>query len=174
MADDVLDHHDGVVHQNADGEDQRKQRDAVQRVAEEIENRQRQRQRDGNGQQHNAGFAPAERQRNQQRDRKGGDQQVLEQFVGLILGGLAVVAGDGDVQVWGDRYPRSSFTSWQQLFGDHGGVRAFALGKGDRHRRSIRLRQLPALRAALTVREQNVVLALRRDRPQIFATTSRR
>ena len=38
---DVLHHHDGVVHQDADGEDQRKQRDPVQRVAVEVKNGQR-------------------------------------------------------------------------------------------------------------------------------------
>ena len=37
MPHDVLHHHDGVVHQDADGEDQRKQRDPVECVAVEIE-----------------------------------------------------------------------------------------------------------------------------------------
>ena len=40
MAHDVLDHHDGVVDQDADGEDQREQCDPVQRVAIQIKNRQ--------------------------------------------------------------------------------------------------------------------------------------
>ena len=62
-----------------------------------MNKRERQRYRDGD--QHHARFAPAERERDQQRDRKRGQQQVLQQFVGFLLGGLAIVARDGDVQV---------------------------------------------------------------------------
>jgi hypothetical protein len=36
VAVDVLHHHDGVVHQDADGEDEREQRDPVQGVAEQV------------------------------------------------------------------------------------------------------------------------------------------
>ena len=57
VAHDVLHHHDRVVHQDADGEDQREQRDAVQRVAVEIEDGERERQRDGDRDEHDAGFA---------------------------------------------------------------------------------------------------------------------
>ena len=51
MPDDVFHHHDGVIHQDADGEDQREERDAVQREAVEVEDQQRERQRgrDGDG-----------------------------------------------------------------------------------------------------------------------------
>ena len=62
VADDVLDHHDGVVHQDADGEDQREERDAVEREAVEVEHQQRQRERRGNGDADDARFAPAERE----------------------------------------------------------------------------------------------------------------
>jgi hypothetical protein len=37
MADDVLDHHDGVVNQDANGEDQRETGHPVQRVAIQVE-----------------------------------------------------------------------------------------------------------------------------------------
>ena len=36
VAVDVLHHHDRVVHQDADGEDEREQRDAVERVAQRV------------------------------------------------------------------------------------------------------------------------------------------
>ena len=58
MADDVFNDDDGVIHQNADGKNQRKQRDAVERESVEIKNEQRQRERCGNRQQHDDGFAP--------------------------------------------------------------------------------------------------------------------
>ncbi len=77
----VLDNHDCVIDEYANGENERKQRDAVQRVAVEIENNQRERQRHRHGQQDNARLTPSQRQRHQQRHRKGGEEQVLEQFV---------------------------------------------------------------------------------------------
>ena len=52
VADDVLDDDDGVVHQDADGEDQGKESDAVERVAVEVEHEQREGQRAGDGDAH--------------------------------------------------------------------------------------------------------------------------
>ncbi len=100
----VLDHHDGVVHQNADRKDQREERDAVDGVAEKIKHRHGKRQRDRNGQQHHARLAPSQKERDQNGDRKRGQQQVLEQFVGFGLGGFAVVARGGHGHVAGNRH----------------------------------------------------------------------
>ena len=52
VPDDVLDDDDRVVDQDADREDEREERDPVERVAVEVEDEQRERQRDGNGGQH--------------------------------------------------------------------------------------------------------------------------
>ena len=49
---DVLHHHNGVVHQDADGEDQREEGDAVERVAIDEVDEQGQRQGDRHGSQH--------------------------------------------------------------------------------------------------------------------------
>ena len=65
----VLDHHDGVIHENADGEDQGKQRDAVDGVTQEIEHRHGKRERDRNGQQHHARFAPSQKECDEKSDR---------------------------------------------------------------------------------------------------------
>ena len=81
MAHHILDDHDCVIHEYANRKNERKQRDAVKRVPVEIENNQRERQRYRHGQQDNARLTPSQRQRNQQRHRKGGEEQVLEQFV---------------------------------------------------------------------------------------------
>ena len=59
---DVLDDHDGVVHEDADAEDEREERDAVQREAVEIEDQQREREGGRNGHRDDAGLAPAERE----------------------------------------------------------------------------------------------------------------
>ena len=160
MAHDVFHHHDGVVHQNADGKDQREQRHPVQRVAEEVEDEQRERQGHRNRDQHHAGFAPAQRQRDQQRDRKRRDEQVLQQFVGLVLRGLAIVAGDGDVQVGRQQISAQLFDFLLGLFGDDGRVRALALGQRDGHRRILAAHGV--IRRSGGVGVQNVILRLRR------------
>ena len=94
VADDVLHHDDRIVHQDADGEDQREERDAVQGVAIEIEHEERERERDRNRDQHDGRLAPAEGQPDQRRDREDGEQHVPQQFVALVGGGLTIVTGD--------------------------------------------------------------------------------
>ncbi len=65
VADDVLDHDNGVVHQDADGEDQGEERDAVERIAMEVEHQQRQGQRAGNGNADDDRLAPAQGQQDE-------------------------------------------------------------------------------------------------------------
>ncbi len=100
----VLDHDDGVVHKNADGEDQGEERNAVDGVAQEIKHRHGERQRDRNGQQHHARLAPAQEERHQQGHRQRGQQQVLQQFIRLVFGRLSVIprSGHGHVVGHGD------------------------------------------------------------------------
>ena len=89
MADDVFHHDDRVVHEDADGEDQREERDAVQREAVEIKHQQRQCERRGNRQQHDERLAPAERQQDQERHAHDRKQHVPEQLVGFFLRGAS-------------------------------------------------------------------------------------
>lgn len=49
MADYVFDDDDGVVHEDADGEDQREERDAVERVTVEVKYEEREREGRGDG-----------------------------------------------------------------------------------------------------------------------------
>jgi hypothetical protein len=92
VADDVLHHDDRVVHQDADGEDQREERDAVERVAVEVEDQQREAERHGDGQQHDERLAPAEEEQDEQRDAEDREAHVQQQLVGFLAGGGAVVA----------------------------------------------------------------------------------
>ena len=96
VAGDVLDHHDGVIDQDADGEDQREQRDPVQRVAHDPGGKERQQDghRDHDG--HHDRFAPADGEQHQRDDRDGGKAEVEQKLVGLFVRGFAVVAGDLD------------------------------------------------------------------------------
>ena len=82
MAVDVFHHHDGVVHQDADGEDQGKEGDPVQRVAIEVVDQERQGQRHGDGDGHHDGLPPSEGERDQDDHGDRGHQHVLQQLVG--------------------------------------------------------------------------------------------
>ncbi len=97
VAHDVLDDDDRVVHQDPDGEDEGEERDAVERVAENVENEEGERERDRHGQQHDTRLPPAEGDRHQQGDRQRRDRHVLQELVGLLGRRLAVVARDGRV-----------------------------------------------------------------------------
>ena len=102
MPGDVLDHHDGVVDQDADREDQREQADAVDRVAHQPggEQRQQDRRRD-----HDETTTPSRQpiaKLISSDDRQRRERQVEQQLVGLLVRGLAVVARDRDVEAVGD------------------------------------------------------------------------
>ena len=135
VAGDVLDDDDGVVDQNADREDEREQADAVERVAHQArgEERQQDRRRDDDGD--HDGFAPADREGDQENDRHRGEAKVEEQFVGLLVGGLAVVAGDLHVHIFGEDASAQVLELLDDVLGDDHGVGAGALGDGQRHRR---------------------------------------
>ena len=76
MPDHVFHDHDGVVHQDADGEDEGEQGDPVQGVAVEVEDGQRQGQGHGDGQGHDAGFPVTQGEPDEHRHGKNGDQHV--------------------------------------------------------------------------------------------------
>ena len=135
MAHDVFHHHDGVVHQNSDGEDQGEQGDAVQGVAVEVEHEQRQCQGDGNGQQDDARFPQAQGEGDQDGHRDNGDGHVKEQFVGFFFGGFPVVPGDGDVHVVRDHRSPGLIHPPEHFIGHRDGVGPLALGDGQGNRR---------------------------------------
>ncbi|MNO60800.1 hypothetical protein D3C76_514280 [compost metagenome] len=93
MAVDVLHHDDGVIHQNADGEDQRKQRHPVEGKAPGPAGKQGQCQGDDDGNAHHQRLAPAHAYQYQQNYRRGGKNQLADQGAGFGLGGDAVVPG---------------------------------------------------------------------------------
>ena len=133
VTDDVLHHHDGVIHQDADGKDEGEQRDAVQGVAVEIENRQREGQGDGDGDEDDEGFAKPERDGDQEAHRDHRDQHVEEQLVGLFRGRFAVVSRDVHFDIRRNDGPLERLDSLQHIAGDDDGVGAFALGNGQSH-----------------------------------------
>ncbi len=78
VAVDVLDHHDGVVDQDADGENQRKQRHPVERETPRPGRKQRCRQREHHGNADDGRLAPPQRDEHQRHHRRGGKQQLSE------------------------------------------------------------------------------------------------
>ena len=100
---DVLDHHDRVVHQNADGEDQREERNPVERVAVEKEHQQRQREGHGNRDKHDQRFPDPKREGDEDTEPNHGNQHVVKQFVGFFRRRIAVVSRDREIEIAGQQ-----------------------------------------------------------------------
>ena len=155
----VLDHDDRVVDQNADAENEREQRHAVQRVAHQIKHGQREPEGHRNRQQHDARFAPPEEQRDQDGHGDRRQKQVFQQRVRLVLRRCAVVPCRCDVQVGGKRDAFHLPHTRQRGVGDVGCVGAFALGDGDRDGRILFCRHACCMR--LCCPEEHIILRLR-------------
>ncbi len=93
MAVDVLHHDDGVIHQDADGEDQRKEGHPVEGKAPRPAGKQGQCQGDDDGDPHHQRLAPPHAHQHQQYHRRGGKDELADEGVGFGLGGDAVVTG---------------------------------------------------------------------------------
>ncbi len=62
---------------------------------------------------------------------------MLQQLVGLIFGGLAIVASDGDIEIGRQQVSAQIRDFLLCRFADHGRVGAFALGQRDGHGREV-------------------------------------
>src|ERR1035438_9665801 len=60
---------------------------------------------------------------------------MLQQFIGFVFCGLAIVASDGDVQVGWQQVSAQRVDLLLRRLGNVGGVGALAFGQGDGHRR---------------------------------------
>src|SRR5208337_3503760 len=99
MSHDVFDHDNRIVHKNAYGKYQREQRYSIQRVAVGIKDEQSKRQGYRNSQQHDARFAPAQRQTDQQSHGYRGKKKMFQEFIRFMLCRLAIISSDSDLQV---------------------------------------------------------------------------
>jgi hypothetical protein len=167
VADDVLHDHDRVVDEDADREDQREKRDAVERVTVEVENKERQPEGHGDRQEHDERFAPAEEQQDQHGHAEDRDPHVQQQLVGFFRGGRAVVARDGDADIGRDERALEAINPGQHGADDIDRVRARPLGHAEGDGR------LLAGRTGAALAEQHVVGRFvcavddRRDVPKI-------
>ncbi len=131
VAVDVLDHHNGVVDENADREDQCEERDAVEGVAQQIVGEQRQRQCHRHRDQYHHRLADTEEDPDQRGDGKGRDEQMEHQLARLVRRGPAVVPGHVDDDRPGNQSPARGVDLGQDAPGDIRRVRARTLGQGE-------------------------------------------
>ena len=127
---DVLHHHDGVVDQDADGENQGEETDPIDRVAHGPEREERQQDR---GRDHHADherFAHAYEQPDQNHDHRSRREKLQEQRAGLGGGGLAVIPDDQGVHIIRDQIPARVLEDLSGLTGDLHPVRAGTLCDG--------------------------------------------
>ena len=135
MAVDVLDHHDGVVNQDADREDQREKRHPVQRKAPGPGGEQGHGQGQDHGRANDGGLAPAQGQEHQGHHRCGGEQQLLDQLDRLVVGRRAVVAGFGHLHRRRNHGVAQFVDALHHGVGHVDGVLASLLGDAQRHGR---------------------------------------
>ena len=128
VPDDVLDDDDRVVDENADREDEREQAHPIDGVAHHPggEEGQEDRRRDDD-QDHHA-LAPADRRRDENDDRDRRQRKVEQEFVRLLVGRLAVVARDRDLEAGRHDAALDRLQPLHHVFGDADSVLALALG----------------------------------------------
>jgi len=98
----VLHHHDGVVHQDADGEDQGEQGNPVQGEAPGPGGKQGGGQGEGHSYAHDQGLAPPQGEEHQQHHESGRKNQLTDQLLGFLRGGFPVIAGHRDLDAFGN------------------------------------------------------------------------
>ena len=135
VAVDVLHHHNGVVHQDADRENQRKQRYPVEGEAPSPGRKQRHRERQHHGHAHDGGLAAAQGQEDECHHRRCGEQQLLDELLGLVVGGGAVVAGFRHLHAVGNHGVVQLFDPLHHRIGDVDGVLSRLLGHREGHGR---------------------------------------
>ena len=99
---DVLDHHDRIVDQNADGEDQGEQRDPVEGEAPRPRREQRGGQSEHDCDTNDQRFAPPERDEHERDDRQRREDELLDQLGGLVACRFSVVARDSHPHAFGN------------------------------------------------------------------------
>ncbi len=131
VAHDIFDDDDRVVDKDANREDQREEGDTVDGVTVEVKNEEGEREGGGDGEQDDEGLAPAEEKEDKESDAKDGDAHVEEELVGFFSGGVAVVAGDGELDLGGEEDAALKLDALEHGVDDIDSVGAGALGDGE-------------------------------------------
>ena len=133
---DVFHHHDGVIHQDTNGEYQGEQGYPVDGEAQHPGAENREQQHHGNDQQHHdGGLQGTEGPPYQNEHKEGGHEQLEDQGADLVISRLAIVAGNTDLHVAGNQPALELLYPFQHLVGHRHTIGALLLGDGDGHRR---------------------------------------
>ncbi len=130
---DVFHHDDGVVDEDTDRENEREQRDPVDRVAQQPGREHRDQDDDRDHDQHHRRGPHPQRRPDQQRHRAGHHEQLEDQLVDLLVGGFTIVAGDLDMHVVGDQVALQPVDVGEHRIGHRNAVRAGFLRHRDGH-----------------------------------------
>ena len=133
MACDVFHVHDGVIHQQPQGQDQRKERDAVDRKAQHQVGGQGQSENDRHRDRHDERLAPPETDRQKRDDDHDGNGQSFEQAVHLFVGRQTIIPSDDHFDVTRHDGPLQFLGPLQHGIRDPNGVRALLLRNSDCH-----------------------------------------
>ena len=109
---DILDHHDRIIDQDADREDQRKQADPVDCVTHQVRGEHGQQDRGGDHHGRHRRLAPTDSEADQHDDRNRREREVIEELVCFLVRGRAVVARDRDIDAIGNE---AAFEAFQPL-----------------------------------------------------------
>jgi len=112
MPGDVFHHDDGVVDQDAYGEDEREQADAVDRVAHQVRGKESKQDRGRDDDQRHHCLSPADYKPDQQHNRDGREREVKQQLVCLVVRGLAVITRDLDIDIAGNEPAFQASACW--------------------------------------------------------------
>ena len=157
---DVLDHHDRVVHQDAYGEDQGKEGDAIEGVAGQEVDEEGEREGDGHRDADHQTAAPAHGERDERDDRQRRDQEVVDELVRLLLGCLAVVACDLDLDLGRDQARAQVLELLQDGLRERARVRPRPLGERNRDGGMLAAGRLAVSSPGRTGREEDGVRGL--------------
>ena len=133
---DIFYHHDGIIHQDTDGEDEGEEADPVDGVVPDPSHEDGHEQDDGNDQHdHDSRAQGAEGPPHQEEDPAGGDEEFEDELADLVVRRGAVIAGDTDFDVVGDALALEFLHPGEDGIGHAHAVGQFLLGDGDGHRR---------------------------------------
>ena len=114
----ILDDDDGVIDENADGENQGEKTDAVERIAHDARGEERQQNRRRNDDGDDNRLTPADGEGDKQHDGDRREAEMEQQVIGLVIGRLAVIARDDDIDIPRDDPALQAFKLIDNAFGD--------------------------------------------------------
>ncbi len=144
----VFHHHNGVVHEDAYGKDQCKQAHPVDGKIQNPSRKYRHQDNDRNDDNHHDGGTRTKRQPDKQGNGTCGYEQLEDQLIDLLIGGLTIIAGDFHMHVVGDQVTLQPFHVSQDIIGHADPVGARLFRHGNRNGRGANRGTLPGALAA--------------------------